>query len=179
MSVEGERRGVIYTVGKGEKYQSTTPPEYFRAIFEQSWQNGLRQERTVRNEDGTTRTLVVYELMVDARDEEIRRDVLTRFGLDAAQAGYNQVLSPVVIPDIYSNDTQRLSAVYFYLEKPQGGQAQPANAGTTRTELPGSGYPLPPGGGPPGSPFPRPPIEPGPGYPPLPSEAPPGGYPAE
>jgi hypothetical protein len=118
---EGEQRPyTIYTEGKGEKYQSTTPPEYFRAIFEQSWQQCLRQERTVRNEDGTTRTLVAYELTVDARDEAIRRDVLTRFGLDAAQAGYNQVLSPVVMPDIYSNDTQRLSAVYFYFEKPHG-----------------------------------------------------------
>ena len=126
----------LYTAGHGEKHTDWKSPEYAQEIFEKQWAQCLRQERTVNTQEGSMRTLCVYEVQVDARDKILRNDGITRFGLDAVQAGHTPVLSPVVIPSTFESPTQSLNSVYFFFEKPAAKQPSETSAQPTSDDEP-------------------------------------------
>ncbi len=97
-------------------------PEAAREEFEHRYEGAKLGERQISNEDGSTKTLVLYGIMVNTGDQMVSDDHMAMFLLTSAQAGYKHEVPPVVLstPRVAKGDPQQpLSRVYFTLEKPE------------------------------------------------------------
>ncbi len=108
-----------------------------RRLFEDESQSEYVGDFTRTNEDGSETTIYAYELLIDPMSKGERRG-LAKFGLRAAQAGYQQAFGPVVLPNAaYRKYSDRfLTAVCFFLEKPSAKQPSMSSESDTSQHTP-------------------------------------------
>ncbi len=130
---ESEHQSLSEEEEEIKRKRSTLTPEQARAAFETTHLTSLVEERELNTEpDSPGRALAVYELQIDTSAQEVSRKQISSFLLSAAEAGYNQLSSPLIIPTTEraeSDKTHASTAIYFLFEKLPLQTSEPAQTG--------------------------------------------------
>ena len=109
-------------IAKPKKEQPSA--EQMQTHFQEQYGPHSPWSLTRSEKDGSATEIRAFEFHVDPTNQKEVRGVLVDFGLRAAQIGYRQSLGPIVLPSAAFTSAERgnrpLTAIYFFLEKPQG-----------------------------------------------------------